>query len=211
MARNSEKNYGRLNRLWLEKQGVKTEKRPKLSVLKTSDEISYWLPSIKNELDFVLKQTEVPCYTEKKIEDYRDRIRYLEAEYKAFVRKLHKVNGTLKTTPWTARPYEKRSVACSIHIPVLHPVDTDSGSQCLNPLETPVLLHDHLYEDGECDKGRESSCTSSAANDEKPLEFNVMSSSSLKYPLQAPTMEHFTSATSTNILGLDYSSSDEDS
>ncbi|KAK3918681.1 NAD kinase 2 [Frankliniella fusca] len=219
MARNHEKNYGRLNRLWIEKRRVKSESRPKLSALKTSDEISYWLPSIKNELDFVLKQTEVPCYSEQKIEEYHSKIRNLEADYQAFVRKLHQVNGTLKSTPWTARPYEKKNNSSTKKIPTLHPMDNNLGSISFNSLETPVLQHDYLYEELEFDEDGNSHHTESPANEDSPLKFQDLSPKETVYQTVNPSSmngieeslkqdSHPTA--SVNVLGLDYSSSSSD-
>ncbi|XP_034256012.1 uncharacterized protein LOC117653999 [Thrips palmi] len=147
MARNYEKNFGRLNRLWLEKTKGKKEKRPRLSTLKTSEEISCWLPSIKDELDFFLKQTEVPCYTERKIDECRKHISCLEAEYKAFVRKLHQLNSGLKTTPWLPRPYEKKT--CVRSALSLHPSGADLRLGQISSIQTPVLMHDTIYQEDE--------------------------------------------------------------
>lgn len=59
-----------------------------------------------------LKQSQVPCYTERKVTEYRDRIEFLKREYQAFVRKLRHIDPSIGLVPWTERSYEtKKRVA----------------------------------------------------------------------------------------------------
>lgn len=111
MARNEEKQLGRLNRLLLkhqkDEQEKKNPKRPRLDVINSADDIKQWLPNIKKDIDFCLKQSQVPCYPESKIKEFNQKIDHLQGEYKAFVRKLRKLDPNIKETPWTERSYKK--------------------------------------------------------------------------------------------------------
>lgn len=209
--------------MWLEKAGEKKEKRPRLSTLKTAEEISYWLPSIKKELDFFLKQMEVPCYTDQKIGECRKHIHYLEMEYRAFVRKLKQSSSELKSIPWTARPYERKIKDNSKYLS-LHPVGEASAIP-METLVTPVLLHDHLYQDcSGCEDTKSQIETFRKASDqsytgketlkndvclfqnerrENPEAFTIEK----EQPLLMDTS--CSSKRRSNLLNLDYSSSDD--
>ncbi|KAK3089258.1 hypothetical protein FSP39_002146 [Pinctada imbricata] len=112
MARNEEKQLGRLNRLHLKKihddYEKKNPRRPKLETLSSTDDIRQWIPSIKKDIDFCLKQLQVPCYPERKIAEINVRITHLQGEYKAFVRKLREIDPKIKEIPWQDRPYQDR-------------------------------------------------------------------------------------------------------
>jgi len=112
MARNSEKQYGRLNRTILAREREEFEKkhpkRPTLSHLHTADEIKQWLPSIKKDLEFNLKQSQVICYPDRKITELRNNVDQLEQDYKRFVRKMKQLDSSIKYIPWTDRPYESK-------------------------------------------------------------------------------------------------------
>ncbi|XP_014661846.1 PREDICTED: uncharacterized protein LOC106804943 [Priapulus caudatus] len=86
--------------------------RPNLSTLNSAESIKKWIPSIKADIDFYLKQSEVPCYPEWKIEEFQTEIEYLQRQYKSFVRKLQKIEPTTTEIPWTERAYKvkKRSL-----------------------------------------------------------------------------------------------------
>ncbi|CAL1293070.1 unnamed protein product [Larinioides sclopetarius] len=114
MARNHEKHYGKLNRLILWKEKEEYEKkhpsRPRLDVLDTPEEIKKWIPSIKSDLEFYLKKSQVICYSDEHIEECKVKVNNLEKEYKAFVRKLAKLTpGKLDAVPWTNRPYKRKN------------------------------------------------------------------------------------------------------
>ncbi|XP_067143760.1 uncharacterized protein [Centruroides vittatus] len=110
MARNEEKQYSRLNRLLLQQEREeyrkRNPKRPRLDNLNSVEEIKEWLPSIKRDLDFNLKQSEVTCYSEKKISEIQSNILQLEREFKSFVRKSKRLNPEMNCIPWTNRPYK---------------------------------------------------------------------------------------------------------
>ncbi|KAL5017574.1 hypothetical protein ScPMuIL_007163 [Solemya velum] len=112
MARNEEKQLGRLNRMLLKKQHdeerEKNPPRPKLSTLQTANDVKKWLPTIKRDIDFCLKQSQVTCYPERKIEEYSQKIDYLQREYRAFIRKLRALDPKSEVLPWTERGYSAR-------------------------------------------------------------------------------------------------------
>lgn len=111
MARNEEKQWGKLNRLYLEKQKEEYAKahpkRPRLEHLNTVPEIKAWLPDIKREIDVCLKQAQVPCYSDQKVEEYLDRVEKLKGCYKAFCGKLRRLDTSFDDIPWTERGYKR--------------------------------------------------------------------------------------------------------
>ncbi|XP_029563280.1 uncharacterized protein si:dkey-86e18.1 isoform X1 [Salmo trutta] len=115
MARNEEKQLGKLNRLWLQKERdegrIKDvhEPRPKLSTLSSASSIKKWIPSIKNEIEYYLQQSQLSHYPERKIAEFQLSIQGLEKEYKRFICKLKALDPTCKHQPWTPRAYTKRS------------------------------------------------------------------------------------------------------
>uniref|UniRef100_A0A8C4ZXS1 Si:dkey-86e18.1 n=1 Tax=Gadus morhua TaxID=8049 RepID=A0A8C4ZXS1_GADMO len=88
MARNEEKQQGRLNRLWLQK-----EREGK---------------SIKSEIEYYLQQSQLIHYPERKIAEFQFCIKELEHEYKRFVVKLRALDPTCKHKPWTPRAYSRK-------------------------------------------------------------------------------------------------------
>ncbi|XP_061540407.1 uncharacterized protein si:dkey-86e18.1 [Phycodurus eques] len=114
MARNEEKQQGRLNRLWLQKEREEgrlkdvQERRPKLCTLNSSSSVKKWIPSIKNEIEYYLQQSQLAHYPERKIAEFHQKLEALEREYKSFVTKLRMLDPTCKHKPWTPRAYCKR-------------------------------------------------------------------------------------------------------
>ncbi|GAA6235603.1 uncharacterized protein LOC108879012 [Lates japonicus] len=114
MARNEEKQQGRLNRLWLQKEREEGrlkdvhEKRPKLSTLNSAPSVKKWIPSIKNEIEYYLQQSQLSHYPERKIAEFQLHIEALEKEYKSFITKLRVLDPSCKHKPWTPRAYCKR-------------------------------------------------------------------------------------------------------
>ncbi|CAL1592892.1 unnamed protein product [Knipowitschia caucasica] len=114
MARNEEKQQGRLNRLWLQKEREEgrlkdvRETRPKLYTLHTAASVKKWIPSIKNEIEYYLQQSQLPHYPERKIAEFQLKIEALEKEYKSFITKLRVLDPSCKHQPWTPRAYCKR-------------------------------------------------------------------------------------------------------
>ncbi|RVE73971.1 hypothetical protein OJAV_G00036730 [Oryzias javanicus] len=114
MARNEEKQQGRLNRLWLQKERQEGrlkdvhERRPKLSSLNSASAVKKWIPSINNEIEYLLQQSQLTHYPERKIEEFQLRIEALQKEYKSFIVKLRSLDPSCKQKPWTLRAYTKR-------------------------------------------------------------------------------------------------------
>ncbi|XP_047444325.1 uncharacterized protein si:dkey-86e18.1 [Mugil cephalus] len=114
MARNEEKQQGRLNRLWLEKEREEGRlkdvhvRRPKLSTLNSAVSVKKWIPSIKNEIEYYLQQSQLSHYPERKIAEFQLQIQALEKEYKSFIYKLRVLDPACKDKPWTPRAYRKR-------------------------------------------------------------------------------------------------------
>lgn len=138
MARNEEKNLARLNRLILQNQKdenlKKNPPRPRLDTLETVEDIKKWLPSIKRDIDFNLKQSQVPCYPERKIQEFRSNVDHLQGLYKAFVRKLKGLDPQLTSIPWNDRVYEskKRHYTDDITHQDQIEVESKTGKFCLN-------------------------------------------------------------------------------
>ncbi|KAL4634960.1 hypothetical protein GN956_G14431 [Arapaima gigas] len=114
MARNEEKQLGRLNRLWLQKEREEgrikdvRQKRPKLSSLNTASALKKWIPSIKSEIEYYLQQSQLSHYPERKIADFHKHLEELEREYKLYLRKLRALDPACKHHPWTPRGYAKK-------------------------------------------------------------------------------------------------------
>ncbi|KAI1892034.1 hypothetical protein AGOR_G00149830 [Albula goreensis] len=114
MARNEEKHLGKLNRLWLQKEREEGrikdvhEARPRLSSLNTAAAVKKWIPSIKNEIEFYLQQSQLSHYPERKIAEFQQNIEELGEEYKRYIRKLRFLDPSCKHHPWTPRAYTKR-------------------------------------------------------------------------------------------------------
>ncbi|GAB6030511.1 hypothetical protein CHUAL_007373 [Chamberlinius hualienensis] len=139
MARNKEKQYGKLNRLYLQQEQevlqLRNPKRPRLSTLTTADEIKQWLPSIKRDIDFNLKQTEVICYSEDKVSELRNEVDRLENEYKQFIRKMKQLDSSIEDIPWTERPYKSKKRKATDYVDL----ESSLSKEQLAFIDTPIL------------------------------------------------------------------------
>ncbi|KTG41100.1 hypothetical protein cypCar_00002540 [Cyprinus carpio] len=114
MARNEEKQCGRLNRLWLQKEREEGRikdvhvARPKLATLNSAAAVKKWMPSIKKEIEYCLQQSQLSHYPERKIDEFHQHIEKLETEYKRYLKKLRSLDPTCKHKPWEPRAYAKR-------------------------------------------------------------------------------------------------------
>ncbi|XP_067678877.1 uncharacterized protein [Haliotis asinina] len=153
MARNEEKQLARLNRFYLQKDKEeylkKNPPRPKLDTLSTAADIQKWLPSIKKEIEFCVKQSMVTCYPEGTVKEFLSRVDKLKGEYRAFLRRLHEVNPNLQATPWTDRPYagQKRGAGQQSDEPSDAGVDAGTARKksAFQPITTPILDSDHNF------------------------------------------------------------------
>ncbi|KAI7799512.1 uncharacterized protein si:dkey-86e18.1 [Triplophysa rosa] len=135
MARNEEKQLGKLNRLWLQKEKEEGRiidihvPRPKLGTLNSVEAVKKWIPSIKKEIEYYLQQSQLSHYPERKIDEFHQHIEGLQREYKRYLNKLRFLDPTCKTTPWKPRSYTKRRQ---------EPNNSQNTSKrsCLNSLST---------------------------------------------------------------------------
>ncbi|XP_076041666.1 uncharacterized protein LOC143025610 [Oratosquilla oratoria] len=134
MARNSEKNYGQLNRLWLKNQGAldKEKRRPRLNELHTAEAVREVLPAILDEIDHSIKQSQCISYTDKKVEEYKERVVHLEREYKAHLRKIKALDLENPSLSVRHQPYQRQR-------PSAKPLPDDNTSETWTPIATPLL------------------------------------------------------------------------
>ncbi|XP_061682068.1 uncharacterized protein si:dkey-86e18.1 isoform X2 [Syngnathoides biaculeatus] len=136
MARNEEKQQGRLNRLWLQKEREEgrlkdvKERRPKLCTLNSSSSVKKWIPSIKNEIEYYLQQSQLAHYPERKIAEFQQKLEALEREYKSFMTKLRVLDPTCKHKPWTPRAYCKRRAEAQESTSVVKKSKTSTAVFC---------------------------------------------------------------------------------
>uniref|UniRef100_A0A3B3S9V8 Si:dkey-86e18.1 n=1 Tax=Paramormyrops kingsleyae TaxID=1676925 RepID=A0A3B3S9V8_9TELE len=158
MARNEEKQFGKLNRLWLQKEKeegrIKVPDRPKLSSLNTAASVKKWIPSIKNEMEYYLQQSQLSHYPERKIAEFHKRIQDLEREYKLHVRKLRTLDPTYRHHPWTPRAYTKKRNGES----VLRP---ETSTNMKSPINYVYLSN------------MQSLCPQDLPGQDQPLSFNT--------------------------------------
>ena len=112
MARNSEKNFCGLNRYILAKreEGKSTKKavRPSIHSLKSAEEAKKWIPNIKKEIDYCLRQIECATrrnYSEQMVKDFEERVERLEKEHWRFVHKVRELDPATVGVPWQGREY----------------------------------------------------------------------------------------------------------
>ncbi|KAM4721592.1 uncharacterized protein WCC33_007878 [Rhinophrynus dorsalis] len=114
MARNEEKQLGRLNRLWLQKEKDEgrikevCSNRPRLSALHTASDVKKWIPSIKNEIEYYLEQSQLTHYSERKIQEFQEKIEALSKEYQSYLWKLRRLDPSCKDHPWKLRGYTRK-------------------------------------------------------------------------------------------------------
>lgn len=110
MARNCEKHFVGLNRVFLNEQWKREEERtrPLLHTLTTAAEVRKWIPSIKKDMDYCLRQlsgARKHDYQEKKLVEFEQRVVQLEREHKRFVDKVFQLDPTQQGVPWEAKAY----------------------------------------------------------------------------------------------------------
>lgn len=112
MARNCEKHFVGLNRVFLDEQWKRDEerKRPSLNRLTTAEEVRKWIPSIKKDIDYYLRQlsgARKHDYTETKLKEFEEKVEQLERDHKRFVNKVYQLDPAQKSkgVPWEAKAY----------------------------------------------------------------------------------------------------------
>ncbi|KAL2089345.1 hypothetical protein ACEWY4_014033 [Coilia grayii] len=176
MARNEEKQYGKLNRLWLQKEKEEgrikdVHSRPKLSTLNSVAAVKRWIPSIKDEIEYCLQQSQLSHYPERKIAEFKLHIEKLEKEYKCFLNKLRALDPAHKHHPWTPRAYTKRR--CEVP-------DAPSGKRlCTSEPAASSNCETDVAQENQSSSGRvqQPSMTSTSGNQpsqDQPLAFDQM-------------------------------------
>ncbi|KAM8930123.1 uncharacterized protein RCH25_006043 [Pelodytes ibericus] len=184
MARNEEKQLGRLNRLWLQKEKEEGHikdigsYRPRLSALNTASNVKKWIPSIKNEMNYYLEQSQLCHYSERKIAEFQDKIDGLRKEYQSFLWKLRKLDPSCKEHPWKLRGYtRKREVEENLPSWVQSGEHTGPKLLC-TPILDPIVRSDPSDSDEEKpDSGEKKELSIDYPNidpesQDKPLTFN---------------------------------------
>uniref|UniRef100_A0A8C3G172 Si:dkey-86e18.1 n=1 Tax=Cyclopterus lumpus TaxID=8103 RepID=A0A8C3G172_CYCLU len=150
MARNAEKQQGKLNRLWLQKErdGERHDDYFEsicCSTLNSAASLKKWIPSIKKEIEYYLQQSQLSHYPERKIAEFQLRMEALEREYKRFTTKLRVVDPACKHKPWTPRAYCKKSPGIGqkppLGVQTLVPADPNSEAACAD--QDRPLTFDH--------------------------------------------------------------------
>ena len=110
MARNCEKHFVGLNRVFLEEQWKREKEleRPPLHKLKTAADVRKWIPSIKKDIEYYLRQlsgARKHDYPETKLKEFEEKVEALEKEHKKFVNKVFQLDPNQKGIPWEAKAY----------------------------------------------------------------------------------------------------------
>uniref|UniRef100_A0A8C5R2J9 Uncharacterized protein n=1 Tax=Leptobrachium leishanense TaxID=445787 RepID=A0A8C5R2J9_9ANUR len=187
MARNEEKQQGKLNRLWLQKEREEGRirdignNRPRLSALNTASAVKKWIPSIKNEINYYLEQSQLSHYSERKIQEFQEKIEILRKEYQSFLWKLRRLDPSCKEHPWKLRGYSRKRAADG-QLPSWIESEEHRGAKLLR---TPVLNHKATKdlsesssdEEETSSSGEKTALTVDFANpipedQDKPLVFN---------------------------------------
>ncbi|KAG8437089.1 hypothetical protein GDO86_007970 [Hymenochirus boettgeri] len=189
MARNEEKQHGRLNRLWLQKEKEEghikdvCSNRPRLSALHTALDVKKWIPSIKKDIEYYLEQSQLTHYSDRKIQEFQVKIEELKKEYYSYLWKLRRLDPSCKDHPWKLRGYVRKRTADGIASSWKesgHP--TDAKFLCtpiLNDKKDPQL--DSEYETSISGNKQISAVLSESLNidsevQDKPLDFNTKKS-----------------------------------
>ncbi|XP_031561139.1 uncharacterized protein LOC116297117 [Actinia tenebrosa] len=228
MARNCEKKFVGLNRIFLEKQRKeeleRNPKRPSLYKLHSASEVKKWIPSIKREMDYNLQQlsgARQHKYPDHKIQEFQENVERLEKEYKSFVKKVFELDPSTTGIPWQPRGYVSKRKQTGSPNPVVP-----------KKICTPILDNENMHEGM-----AELDCQSHSELDQHVKIDKQETALSIKRPMQTTeTAEATTTATAaisttsksqtekdfkknagmrqelgnSSILGLDYSSSDDD-
>ncbi|XP_063795337.1 uncharacterized protein LOC134957392 [Pseudophryne corroboree] len=116
MARNEEKQLGKLNRLWLQREKEEgrvkdISNRPRLSSLHKASDVKKWIPSIKSEIEYYLEQSHLIHYSDRKIQEFQEKIEALKKEYQSHLWKLRRLDPSCKEHPWKPRGYTRKRAA----------------------------------------------------------------------------------------------------
>ncbi|XP_053325528.1 uncharacterized protein LOC128500405 [Spea bombifrons] len=196
MARNEEKQLGKLNRLWLQKEREEGHikdvggNRPKLSVLNTASDVKKWIPSIKNEINYYLEQSQLPHYPERKIEEFQEKIESLRKEYQSHLWKLRRLDPECKEHPWKPRGYTRKRTAEG-RAPSWVESNPPGDKLLITPILNPTVKEDSDSEE-EASSGKEERAFTPGRtvinpdSQDKPLVFNTETSDPKHVWLRSP-------------------------
>ncbi|XP_034387242.1 uncharacterized protein LOC117729938 [Cyclopterus lumpus] len=150
MARNAEKQQGKLNRLWLQKERDEGrlkdvhERRPKLSTLNSAASLKKWIPSIKKEIEYYLQQSQLSHYPERKIAEFQLRMEALERDTPS-PRESHDGSGQLSDSAGGGtgchKPSSDPGRKPPLGVQTLVPADPNSEAACAD--QDRPLTFDH--------------------------------------------------------------------
>lgn len=152
--------------------------------LRTGSNIKHSLSLIKEEMEYCLKQSQVPCYTDSKTDVYRHRIKQLESEYKAILWEVRKRVSVTEGGPSSSQAYKQKELRC---------VPTH-----LCKIDTPIL--DKPENKTVAEQPTRTQCAGEFMD--RPLEFQIPKGQKIHGTTQLKKGIH--------PLGIDYSSSDEE-
>ncbi|XP_067845804.1 pre-mRNA-splicing factor ISY1 homolog isoform X2 [Heptranchias perlo] len=162
MARNEEKQLGKLNRLWLQREKEEGrlreihQNRPKLPSLNSAVEVKKWIPSIKTEIEYYLQQSQLSHYSERKIKEFQDHIEELQEEYQRYLWKLRRLDPSHKEHPWKPRAYTRKRPPNTATQTISQLATLHSLKRLCVPLSNKTDDVTHEYDsDKESDEGRE--------------------------------------------------------
>ena len=213
MARNSEKNYSRLNRYVLAKEretkpvksGSFKNSRPPLKALKSVEEVKRWMPNITKEIDYCLSQIECSVrrnYSDKMVEEFEERVENLQKEYKSFISRVYQLDPSTKGVPWKAREYVPRrsqgprALDCAVSPPLV--------SALLEKKKTP--MHSEDEDDDTSSQPAPLNCNDKQAS----TRIRKPHCKSGCYSTHEHSSMRRSDTKSKGPLGLDYSSSDSE-
>ncbi|KAM4641580.1 uncharacterized protein O3C94_015919 isoform 2-T2 [Discoglossus pictus] len=81
------------------------------SALHNAADVKKWIPSIKNEIEYCLEQSQLVHYSERKIQEFQERIETLKKEYQSYLWKLRRLDPSYKEHPWKLRGYTRKRAA----------------------------------------------------------------------------------------------------
>eukprot|EP00026_Physarum_polycephalum_P005818 Phypoly_transcript_05857.p2 GENE.Phypoly_transcript_05857~~Phypoly_transcript_05857.p2 ORF type:complete len:250 (-),score=57.99 Phypoly_transcript_05857:91-840(-) len=114
MARNEEKARTQLNRLHASKQEKLHEDKyhiPPLATLETAQQVKRYIPRIRREISYCLRQISKKRFRDYKIEEFKERLDKLKNQYRSFNKKAIKLDPNMVALPGKKHAYvPKRKV-----------------------------------------------------------------------------------------------------
>jgi len=117
---NEQVNNSELGRLWKEKQeetvkqSSSATRRPPLSSLTTGGEVRRWIPRIRAEITWCLRQVGSRRYSDAKIEEFKQRLDQSRRAYKAFIKRALELDPYTNFQPGRKHGYVSKRQAAEI-------------------------------------------------------------------------------------------------